>query len=313
MNSNEVEEFHRLPVVNKAKKLTDHGNGITADLLDVLFLNCVLTGWLLIRDECMAFVQRCQTRRNNEERVRVIGHRVGVLRDAVESLYKPPTLPPRSAWDPRLGDIAMFPEVRAIIELPNEAEILPDTFASVIQDLPILSIRWRDECKVALGENLRKSYQRFLLQLEDTADAAWTEAEIDTMENVDLVDLAASVLECRFCHCTMEFLLVVIHRCAYNKVHFVMSDVYLLGLHSILPSPWSASQFRTEVAHIPRLHRVASLLGVDWKIATSKALDNCDRWFVCTCERCQAMSHRSGVQALKWRNVVSRSACILYG
>lgn len=237
--------------------------------------------------------------------MRVITHRVEVLRDALEQFYQPPMLPPRSAGDPLLGDIAMFPEVRAIVELPNDIDIYPDAFAYIIHQLPALSARWRSECKFALGEILRQSYKEF--QLEGTADGAWTDAEINAMGNADLVDLAASVFEC--CHCkhlirTSEFLSVLSHRCEWNysDKRPIASDIYLRGLRPIASLPWTARQFRTEVANIARLRRVTSLLGVDWKTATSKALDNSDPWFICTCMHCHGLDFQF---VSRWDRAVS--------
>lgn len=242
-----------------------------------------------------------------QKQARVIAPRIKMLKDALESLYTSPTLPPRCPHDPRVEEIAMFPEVRAIIELPVETEVLPDTFIPVIRDLPVLNARWHSECKRVLGKNLRESYKELSRSVKDTEVDAWTETEIDNIGDVDLVDLAASAFECSICDAQMAFPRILAHRCRDPEEQIIFRESYVERIYVALAQvPWSVAWVRTKVANISKLHRVTSLLGLDWKTATSKDLDN--HWFVCSCMRCKA---QSPLEVMRWHCVVSSTW--LYG
>lgn len=296
--------FQSIPGVSTAKPLTVRGNCFSS-MVFCVFLNCSCIGWPAIRDGCISFLQKCKKRRDEEERTRIIASRVKVLKDALTYFYKPPTSPPRGPHDPMVGDIAMLPEVRAIIELPDEAEVLPDAFASVIENLPALTARWYFECKLELGARLRHPYKMLSGGPKDSETAVWTDAELDNLGAAELVDLAGSYFECITCKAEKTFPHILSHHCGseMQRTMFTMDDLYLRGIGSaFVELPWSTARIFGKVANISKLHRVASLLELDLKTATSKDLDDRNQWFVCTCTLCE---EQPMVEVMRWRHVVS--------
>lgn len=224
-------------------------------------------------------------------------NRIHQLVDSLSSIYKPPAFPVRQLHDPILADIAMFPEIRAIVELPNEAQV---TFKSVFDDLPSMVARWHAKLKTQLGEELKCSFRKLSLD----GHAAWSEGELEDGEASTLVDLAVSLFRCRKCHRDLIYPSLISHYCERRAAG--SSDVYL---HTVLVvagcCPWSPENIDcyTTAYAVTLLRAITNLIGLDWKTVTCKEMDECEERFICTCSLCA--DSVASPPVMTWRHVVN--------
>lgn len=203
----------------------------------------------------------------------------------------------------------MFPEVRAIVELPNEDAVTQDTFLPVVKILPDLIARWHIEVKTALAKKLRESYKAVLLRELDL-DGKDALAYISGFTDSDLLNLAIIFFRCPGCSEQLYYPSLTAHLCRVpwhqSKIPVPQqSDLYMRIVCSLLKHPpWSVNHvnFETSPETIAPLRTMTGLCGLDWKTATCEDLDRCKAWFVCTCWRCVKAKPKT---VMNWQYVVS--------
>lgn len=207
-------------------------------------------------------MKEIKQKRLREDRSKVVHERLTLLRTAITALRSAP--PKRTAADeykPKCGDLAMMPEVRRLIEVPNDAAVSEESLREAIAPvLPALEVRWQRECKADLVRMLRDEH----LEAED---------------GVDILDLAVAVFQCKICKRYLHHPRVLIHECPKvpllcNSPDFEYIDYFKCAFRACGGiKPWSVSSYRVA----PKLDRVRALVemcGKDSKAATQKDMDD---------------------------------------
>ncbi|EPT04584.1 hypothetical protein FOMPIDRAFT_82129 [Fomitopsis schrenkii] len=169
--------------------------------------------------------------------------------------------PKRTAADeckPRCRDLAMMPEVRRALEVPNDVAVTEQTLQAVVLMLPALEERWQRERRAELVRMLQES-------------------GVEAQDGVELLDLAAAVFESKECgqflhypHLLMrESTLALYDKAEYQYMNYYRCVYEACGrTHS-----WAQSSYCVA----PKLDRVRALIelcGKDVKVATQSDMDN---------------------------------------
>ncbi|KZT71841.1 hypothetical protein DAEQUDRAFT_736635 [Daedalea quercina L-15889] len=216
-------------------------------------------GWSNIQTEVVTQMEETKQNRLRAERRVIIYKRVCVLKSVITAARTAP--PKRTAADeykPKCRDLAMMPEVRKLIEVPNDAVVDQESLQAVIPMLPALEERWQQERKADLA-------------------AMWAN-EAEAQDGADVLDLAAVLFQCKECKRYLDPPKVLAHECPTIPYLCESKDVQYEDYYRCVfeacdgKQPWSASNFR-----LPRkLDEIRALLekcGKDLKVVTQKELD----------------------------------------
>lgn len=101
---------------------------------------------------------------------------------------------------PRLRDFLSFPEVRAIIDVPGEVTITPESFHPLLPQLPTMFSRWVSQCRTEVTECIKEKC---------------LEESLPIPEGVDPLELAiSSSITCSGCKKGKHFPDIFTHTCA---------------------------------------------------------------------------------------------------
>lgn len=234
-------------------------------------------------------MEEVKRKRLGAERREVILKRLKLLKSVVIGARS--AQPKRTAADeckPRCRDLAMMPEVRRALEVPNDVAVTEQTLQAVVLMLPALEERWQRERRAELVRMLQES-------------------GVEAQDGVELLDLAAAVFESKECgqflhypHLLMrESTLALYDKAEYQYMNYYRCVYEACGrTHS-----WAQSSYCVA----PKLDRVRALIelcGKDVKVATQSDMDNAGLKLVYD-------EPVYGAKVMSWRRAVS-PACAIY-
>lgn len=164
--------------------------------------------------------------------------------------------------DPFPADLVAFPEVRAIVELPNETEVTSTSFQPV---LPDLIVRWHADAKTQLGQKLRASYTITLEQLPQVKDTIDTEMGLESIAGSALVELASFsfVFSCSRCNIKISpYREIVSHWYGRDSYRPNETDLFSLAIRSATgcqPRTLAELQCKVSIATIAQVRIMAEL------------------------------------------------------
>lgn len=207
-------------------------------------------------------MKEIKQKRLREERSKIIYQRLTLFRTAVTAARSAP--PKRTAADeykPKCRDLAMMPEVRRLIEVPNDAVVSEESlYEAIVPMLPALEARWERECKADLLRALRDDH-------------------VEAQDGVDILDLAVAVFQCRDCRQYLHHPSVIIHECETlpllcSSTEFQYADYFKCVFEACgYIMPWSVSRYRV-ACKLDRVRALVEMCGKDPKAATQKNMDD---------------------------------------
>ena len=246
------------------------------------------------------------------ERIQVIVDRLRDLAIAISLSSDSSSSLRWQAHGPSLPDIAMFPVVRDIMELPSEEKVTPRMVQSIINALPGLVSRWHKEAKIQTGKTLRKFFQQ--MKLNESKDAEF-ELDLKDLADSEIPDLAIftyngsasfgaptflTYLECLGSSWSRHHELRYIHNPKMDADPYKRAVIALTNLR-----PWSADLVIYQNMDDMRgpVRTMAELCGLDWKRVTWMEMDQRPERFLCVCRGCLSKPK----MVMNWRAVVSAS------
>ncbi|EIW87229.1 hypothetical protein CONPUDRAFT_79375 [Coniophora puteana RWD-64-598 SS2] len=143
--------------------------------------------WANIKDEMIAYMEDMKSKRIERERKALVmsrkRHAITVLRE-----YKVARIPFINVM-PEAPDFCAFPEVDAILELPNEVEVTQASFDNIVSDMDTLIERWR----AAITRKLADAAVTMIGEQQSSSEG------MDVDESHPL-HLATTVFKCKQCH-----------------------------------------------------------------------------------------------------------------
>ena len=252
--------------------------------------------WKKIRDDVVACMTAIKAERIRSERRRVLCKRLATLKSVISAARAAP--PKRTAADeykPRFPDLAVMPEVRALVEQQNDAVVDRRSFEALLPNLPAWEQRWRDE----RTEELR---QLFLAN-----------SDFETREGVDPLGLARTTFRCKRCRRSCHYPVVLAHECRIYPPQLLATtvdengnrvplDAYLycvLATHPILPLQLEDLEVSP---HLADIGKIIALCGKDPSTATRQDMDEADPRLA------YDWSLMLGPSVMTWRRAVGRSS-----
>ena len=215
---------------------------------------------------------------------RLLQIRRGILRDRLKELRQV-VHKWRQTFEglfPHVRDFATFPEVRAIIELPNESVVNAGSYDVLLPTIPGLVDKWRKNADDRLLDRLKSL--------------------ISCAEGVDPRSLATTLLfTCNRCSAWRTYPEVLTHCCQYYTFYEnEEAEVYNTTANSVMSAkPWDASSYSINTKIV---NTVLSLCDKDPSRTTQADMDALDERFVC--DSCDG----SGIETvMTWRAVVCPS------
>lgn len=206
--------------------------------------------------------------RIRSERRRVLCKRLATLKSVISAARAAP--PKRTAADeykPRFPDLAVMPEVRALVEQPNDAVVDRRSFEALLPNFPAWEQRWRDE----RTEELRQ------LVLENS--------DIETREGVDPLGLARTMFRCKRCGRSCHYPAVLTHECRMYPPQSLATTVtdengnrapYLYCVLITYPTLPLQSEDLEVSPHTTDIDKIIALCGKDPSTATHQEVDEAD-------------------------------------
>lgn len=260
-------------------------------------------------------MEKVKIKQLDAERVAVIVGRLQELSHYISVSCKPPSSLRWQAHDPGLPDIAMFPHVRAIMELPDKEQVTEAMFESILHALPASVAQWHEDVKGKVGRELRKSYER---TLQNESNDVGLEMDLGKLSDLDLTDLAVWTYDHAMfgglgCHFTYPALTG--HLISRDFMELLepdqepdkSGDLYLRALLSLTKlHPWCLRDIVcfTSGDILAQVRTMAGLCGLDWKTTTWMEMDERKERFICTCHLCTDSSKK---EVMDWRRVVNVS------
>lgn len=242
-----------------------------------------------------------------------MGARIRQFYVSARQWYTAQPIPSYQLHDPALANFAVMPEVRAIVELPNEVEVTLSMFQPVVNILPDLIARWHADVKTQMGQILKAAYKEAFGELTQTTNAPDAGTDLDILDDSAMMELATScfAFSCSCCNKKMFSCQdALAHTCFGGVAHNLdEADLYVRAVLDVtLCRPWSSSSqivCKNSAATIAQVRAVAQLCGLDWRTVTCREMDQCKERFVCLCEPCTMLEF---TRVMDWRYIVS--ACI---
>ncbi|KZT71819.1 hypothetical protein DAEQUDRAFT_687224 [Daedalea quercina L-15889] len=215
--------------------------------------------WTKIQNEVVTHMQEIKDTRLRTERRELIYKRLVRLKALLTKVRSAP--PKRTAEDeykPKFQDLAMMPEIRELIEAPNEVTDC-DALQVLLPKLPALEERWRQECRAELMTLLSKS--------------------VEAPDGVDPLELAATVFQCKDCARLLQYPVVLSHECRVvsplHEMEAQHGDYVKCAMEICDTLPWSVSSI-TISRYFWRAGRIVRMCGKDPAATTQKEMDEAD-------------------------------------
>lgn len=268
-----------------------------------------------MRGNLVAFLEERKAERLTDERTGLMATRIRKFNDSVTEWYTAQAVPSYQLHDPALADFAVMPEVRAIVELPNEIEVTSSTFQPVLEKLPDLIAQWHANVKTQVGQFMKASYKTALEELARVGDETGVGTDVDTITDSAFVELATSFLSFSgypwdrddAMRATLSFQETLVHsamRGHYSALS--QQDPYLRAVGSVTDCrPWTLDiKCKVSAATIAQMCILAKLCGLDWRTVTCQEMDQRNDRFVCLCEWCKKSCVK---RVMNWRYIVRGS------
>ena len=238
--------------------------------------------WLNIKDKLVAQMIDIKEMRLLAERRAIVLGRLEKLKAVVTAARS--AQPKRTAADedkPRCRDLAMMPELREMIEAPNDVAVTEETMPAVPLVLPFLEKRWLRERKAELVAMLRE-----------------TGVDREARKGVDLLGLAAVVFKCKNCNRFMHHPQVLMHECKSgarpgNEPGALYSGCVFDAFGRT--HPWARSTFCV-APQVESVRALIKLCGKDPKMVTHNDMDAAglkvvfNEWFVMSWRRAVSLT-----------------------
>lgn len=230
-------------------------------------INFSSTAWKKIQDSVVAYMEEIKTARIRSRRARVISGRLAILKTVISAARAAP--PKRTAADeykPRLPDLAMMPELRTVVEQPDDAIVDRHTFEALLPNLPAWEHKWRDESTAELLQTLRSG------------------SDFETREGVDPLKLARTTFTCKRCRHSIHYPTILSHECIHVSVHSSADacstrepgDIYfccILFTSGLMP--WRSGNFEVS-PFSSTIDMIVTLCGKAPSTATHEEMDHAD-------------------------------------
>ena len=230
-------------------------------------------------------MEEIKRKRLRVERRKVLCNRLTVLRSVITTARTAP--PKRTAADeykPKCKDLAMMPEVRKLVEVPDGVVVGAESLQAVVPILPALEERWQRERRADLTRMLR-------------------DAHVEAQDGAELLDLAVAIFQCKDCKRYLHHPHVLMHECAtlpllgqtkeFEYVDYFACVVMACGSRA----PWAESSYRV-ATKLDRIRELVKMCGKDPKTATQKDMDDVGGRLVYN-------EPRFGETLMSWRRAVS--------
>lgn len=218
---------------------------------------------------------------------------------------------PRLPEGSNLPDIAVFPEVRDIVDLPSEAEVTEKSFEPLVDMLPSLIARLQVNAKTQLERVLQREHSIYDIASQDTSaiDGAVKIEITGSDDEASLVDLAISVVRCPRCNEHLNFPALISHACnaMCEPPRPPRNDIYLWELYRLTGRPpWSVDLIFCDVQGEAgkQVRTLVDMCGLDWRTATWREMDQQGKIFVFVKEEFRPVKYKN---RMNWRVVVSCS------
>ncbi|PCH43558.1 hypothetical protein WOLCODRAFT_122186, partial [Wolfiporia cocos MD-104 SS10] len=270
----ELEEIRRTRLRHIVSKLEEMGWGEELDKMKASGYTSLATNrhvcvprpltervWKKIRDDVVEHMKVVQERRIKEERRNTLVIRLLWLSEALEDVLSDVRATAATQMEPCISDYAFMPEIRSIIESPNEREVTQETFNALQDSLPYLVMSWQADLKSQFVDLVK--------------------SKITAPEGVDVCDLAITCVRCKDCDGLLRFPSLLAHRCLRNHSSFW----YDLGTNSyelIASSVMSDRRPKLDKLVIPddtaldRFRNIVQLCKLDPATATTQDMDALD-------------------------------------
>ena len=228
------------------------------------------TAWKKIRDDVVACMAAIKATRIRIERQKVLSDRLAIFKTVICGARAAP--PKRTAVDeykPRFPDLAILPEVRAIVAQPNDIFVDQYSFEALLPNLPAWEQKWQDERTEELRQLLRDN------------------SEIESRDGVDPLRLARTVFRCKRCRGSSYYPAVLAHNCRAFSAHCLPTladgngsraplDAYLYCVLDTYPMlPLQPHDFEVS-PHTPDIDKIIALCGMDPTVVTHQEMDEGD-------------------------------------
>lgn len=211
-----------------------------------------------------------KTSRTRTERQIVLCGRLTILKTVISAARAaPPKLTAADACKPRLPDLALMPEIRALVEQPNDAVVDQHSFEALLPNLPAWEQKWRDERTAEFLQILRSG------------------SDLEKRDGVDPLKLARTMFNCKYCSQFSHYPAVLAHECRMPLPRFLAAtgdgsgvreplDVYFRCIwltDAILP----LQPLNFEVSpHSSGMDRIVALCGKAPSTTTHQEMDDAD-------------------------------------
>lgn len=236
-------------------------------------------------------MEEVKRKRLRIERTDMLLERLRLFKSVVTAARAaPPKLVPADELKPRCRDLAMMPEVRRALEVPNDVAVTEQTLQVFVSMLTALEERWQRERTAELVQMLHGS-------------------GVEAQDGVELLDLAATVFKCTDCGRFLHHPRVLMHECPsglkalYDKATYQYITYYRC-VYEVCGQrhPWVQSTFCVA----PGLDRVRTLIALcekDAGVATQGNMDDTGLKLVHD-------DPNYGASVMSWRRAVSRACSI---
>ena len=220
-------------------------------------------GWLAIRDDVVACMEKIRNDRLRGGWLVVLSARLRTLRSVVSAVRTaPPMRTVADEYKPGVQDLAIMPEVRELLEAPDDDEELDEQELAdaLIPMLPDLERKW---------QRARRREYRALLA-----------GHLDAVEGVDVLELAAAVFRCRRCKRLAQYPVMLAHDCReipfmFENPAFFHDDYYRSVAETLDRCPLAVSGFEVP-PWSNYFSKLVKLFGMDPEATTLKDLEDAD-------------------------------------
>ncbi|RPD66061.1 hypothetical protein L226DRAFT_608973 [Lentinus tigrinus ALCF2SS1-7] len=223
-------------------------------------------GWTKIRDEAVSCMERIKKKRLDAERRVVLRSHFNLFAKAVKIYRGEERQKRESDVSPHMVDLAVMDEFRAILDVPESADLsVLDNADEMRNMLDAAQGRWREERKKELTVMVKQS--------------------LDVPEDVDPLTLACALFRCDVCgRGDLQYPAVVAHICA-RGLRFGQ-DLYGSTASAFWSckgsrSPWSTNELSFSTSAASLLRPILQASGLDPNSATIRDVEGRSARLIC--------------------------------
>lgn len=158
--------------------------------------------WEAIRDEMDECMEQAREDRIVRERIQVLRERWGPLEATLNALSH---LPVARAYNIPIGDIALMPEIREIVDVPEDVLVDEDSFVEVYAEFGGMVERWKTDGATILREMIMQLLPKLAhtkpkeTKSKETKPKGKAKAKAKAPPDIDVLKLAVIRFYCKHC------------------------------------------------------------------------------------------------------------------